>query len=142
MVAAECLIHSAGQPYDTDSIDYSTQYPPPFEFLAGNQNPVVALRGKKDILVSDSLVTIPVYDTPNLSAPVPPNSVQIIGFLQVFLNPYGGPMLTWQPGPRSLSNPGHDRESGRLRYRCHHHDADIWNGPSPVPVRLITPPAS
>ncbi len=142
MVAAECLIHSAGQPYDTDSIDYSTQYPPPFEFLAGNQNPVVALRGKKDILVSDSLVTIPVYDTPNLSAPVPPNSVQIIGFLQVFLNPYGGPMSdpSLVPGPYQIPvtivnqvGCGTDATTTTPIY---------GNGPSPVPVRLITPPAS
>jgi hypothetical protein len=142
MVAAECLIHSAGQPYDTDSIDYSAMTPPPFEFLAGNQNPVVALRGKKDILVSDSLVTIPVYDTPNLSAPIPPNSVQIIGFLQVFLNPYGGAMYSPSqvPGPYQIPvtivnqvGCGTDASTTTPIY---------GNGPSPVPVRLITPPAS
>ena len=36
---------------------------PPFQFLAGNQNPIASAVGK-DVMVSDSLVTIPVIDYP------------------------------------------------------------------------------
>ena len=55
--AASCLIHytAAG---DSDSID--TPITPPFQFVAGNLNPVTGAGDQ--IMVSNSLVTIPVVD--------------------------------------------------------------------------------
>ena len=52
-------------PGDSDSIDPATRRPP-LQFVAGNQNPIASAVGK-DVMVSDSLVTIPVINNP------PPN---------------------------------------------------------------------
>ncbi|MBI3645073.1 MAG: hypothetical protein HY233_03810 [Acidobacteriales bacterium] len=44
----------------------------------------------KNVMVSDSLVTVPVFDS-SVAWPPPgsPPSVQVIGFVQLFLNPDG-----------------------------------------------------
>jgi hypothetical protein len=82
--AGKCLIHDKGTPGDSDSIDPTWTAGNPLQFLAGNANPVAGAVGK-DVLVSDSLVTVPVFDSsPGVSQPV-----QVIGFLQLFLNPQG-----------------------------------------------------
>jgi hypothetical protein len=128
VAAAGCLIHytAAG---DSDSIDtlYTT---PPFQFVGGNQNPL-ANAVAKDVMVSDSLVTIPVIDTPT-------NPVTVIGFLQVFLNPVSTALPT--AGPQgafqlpvtiiNLAGCGTGATGQPI----------LGNGASPVAVRLITPP--
>jgi hypothetical protein len=78
--AAKCLIHLSALG-DSDSIDTTAIPSPPFRFLAGNANPVVSAVGR-DVLVSNSLVTVPVYDSTSSA-----NPVTVIGFLQLFLNP-------------------------------------------------------
>ena len=127
----ECLIHDTGAAGDSDSIDSAGPTPPnPFQFLAGNQNPVAGAVGK-DVLVSDSLVTIPVIDA-DLNA-VPGTTVDVIGFLQVFLNSTGNPM----PGPQvpvtiiNLAGCGTGATGT---------PPILGNGASPVTVRLISPP--
>jgi Flp pilus assembly protein TadG len=126
--AASCLIHS-GAAADSDSVDIAALPSPPFQFLAGNQNPVAGAVGK-DVLVSDSLVTIPVIDT--TSSVTPTNPVTVIGFLQVFLNPTGAVM----PGPQipvqiiNLAGCGTGASGPPI----------LGNGASPVVVRLISPP--
>jgi hypothetical protein len=134
--AVDGLTHSTAN--EGDSID-NTPSPPPFQFLAGADNPVVlsgALNDATDIVVSDSLVTVPVINvdstTPLPLAGFP--SVRIIGFVQLFLNPSGAAAPA----------------NGRIRTRvinlvgCGTDIAAtppiLGNGASPIAVRLISPP--
>ncbi len=94
--AVDNLTHATG--VGGDSVDTSAALPPggtaPFQFLAGNKNMAVlagALSDGTDIMVSDSLVTVPVIDTTTWPPPAFPQ-VQIIGFVQLFLNPTGAPV--------------------------------------------------
>lgn len=120
--AVNCLAHSA-----TGGGDQLTA-PLPFEFIAGADNPVTGTSGS-DVMVSDSIVTVPVFDTASYAPPL--STVQIIGFVQLFLNPNGSAT----PGLGNvnatiinlvgcgLANPG---------------TAINGNGDSPVAVRLVT----
>jgi len=122
-----------------DSVDDPVPSPP-FQFLTGADNPVVlsgAVAAGRDVMVSDSLVTVPVIDTP----PWPPASgfpsVQIIGFVQLFLNSNGN--ATPNTGP----NAGHVRTIVINMAGCGTGatgQAILGNGASPVAVRLISPP--
>ncbi len=130
--AVECLIHYNGAAGDTDSIDTTALPSPPFQFKAGNENPVATAIGK-DVLVSDSLATIPVYDNSGAEAGAPTNPVTVIGFLQVFLNPQS---LTMPPNnqiPVTIINMA-GCGTGATGQPI------LGNGASPVAVRLITPP--
>jgi len=136
--AVNCLTHSTAAANDGDSIDTaSVPPPPPFQFLAGADNPVVqagAVAAGTDILVSDSLVTVPVY---NSTGAVPTSPVTIIGFVQLFLNPDG---LGVPNGP-----PNEDHILTRIvnLAGCGTGATGqpiLGNGASPVPVRLISPP--
>lgn len=136
--AVECLTHNdsgGGSPTagDSDSISASTPTPP-FDFLGGSANPIPGTVGK-DILVSESLVTIPVYNYTGGASP--PQPTTIIGFVQVFLNPQSTALpapngTSPLPIPATIVNVvgcGSDA-TGTPVY---------GNGPSAVPVRLITP---
>lgn len=133
--AAKCLIHYNGAVGDTDSIDATALPNPPFQFLGGNQNPVAGAIGK-DVLVSDSLVTIPVY---NSTGAAPANPVTVIGFLQVFLNPLSATIpLPSPPAPGfnqipvtiiNMAGCGPGATGQPI----------LGNGASPVAVRLISP---
>jgi hypothetical protein len=140
--AAGCLIHynvPGGLPGDSDGIDIVTTPNPPYEFLGGKQNPVTGAENKP-VVVSDSLVTIPVINVPDPpgSAPTSPTSpVTVIGFLQVLLNPYPTavfpPPLTPTQIPAMIINMA-GCGSGAAGQPI------LGNGASPVAVRLITPP--
>src|SRR6266404_6012512 len=86
--AVDALAHTSGNQGDSVAILPS----PPFQFVSGGDNPVVqsgAMAGGTNMMVSDSLATVPVIDT---SSPTFTNNypnVQIIGFVQLFLNPTG-----------------------------------------------------
>jgi hypothetical protein len=86
-------------------------------------------------MVSDSLVTVPVINADGTSG-LPPSfpSVQIIGFVQLFLNPYG---------VASPAN-GHIRTQVINLVGCGTSMAltptILGNGASPVAVRLISTP--
>jgi hypothetical protein len=130
--AVNCLSHSTTSHGDTI---FPTSNPPPapFEFVSGADNPIVqsgALASATDILVSDSLVTVPVYDTPPFE-----NPATIVGFAQLFLNPDGNPAPGGATGILAtvvnLVGCG-TGATGNTVY---------GNGPSAVPVRLITPAA-
>jgi hypothetical protein len=122
--AVNCLTHTLAD--KGDSIDPASGNPP-FQFIGGLDNPVAGAQGA-NILVSDSLVTVPVYDSSaSLST-----SVQVIGFVQLFLNydgtkasPGGGPIDT-----RVVNLVG----CGALATG----QAVLGNGASAIPVRLIT----
>ena len=142
--AVDDLTHSTGD--GGDKVDTAVVTPPtgtePFRFLAGAKNPVVlsgALAGDAEIMVSDSLVTVPVINVDGTTWPSPglvfPN-VQIIGFVQIFLNPTGAPV----PG----SNHIHTQVINLVGCGSGVGGATgtpiLGNGASPVAVRLIAPP--
>lgn len=134
VAAAQCLIHGAAAG-DSDSIDTVSPIPP-FQFLGGNQNPVSSVVGK-DSMVSDSLVTVPVYDSSAGGAPT--NPVNVIGFVQLFLNPSATTALpqTYNGTPNQIPvtiinivGCGTGATGTPV----------IGNGASPVAVRLISGP--
>jgi hypothetical protein len=62
--AVNGLTHSTGT--GGDSVDSAAVPSPPFQFLAGTENPIVlsgAMAAGTDVMVSDSLVIVPVIDT-------------------------------------------------------------------------------
>ena len=134
VAAAECLIHYVGGPGDSDSIDPAITRPP-YEFVAGAQNPVASAVGS-NVMVSDSLVTIPVINNP---PGTPTNPVQVIGFLQVFLNP-SSTTMPYATGPASLNEVSATIINMAGCGTGAAGQPILGNGASPVAVRLISPP--
>ena len=101
----------------------------PFQITAGAGNPLSAQGVSGLITSSNSIVTIPIYDSSSLAPLSPPQQpVTILGFLQVFINsvdPVTGNMNVTVMNVAGCSNAA---------------TAQPVNGTSPVPVRLITPP--
>lgn len=127
--AVNALTHSiAGKGDSIDTLNFPS---PPFQFLTGADNPLVlsgAVATGTDVMVSDSLVTVPVFDDVAATATFP--NVKLLGFVQLFLNPTGAASVTGVPtqvinmvgcGPTALGQP------------------ILGNGSSPVVVRLISP---
>jgi hypothetical protein len=82
-------------------------------------------------MVSDSLATVPVFD----SSGVVTQNVQIIGFVQVFLNPNGNQTLpTGNVNTTVINLAGCGAARPGLPI--------LGNGASPVAVRLISPPVA
>jgi len=139
--AVNCLIHASTSATTADSVD--PNFGPPlgssFEFLAGADNPLVqagAISVNSDVLVSDSIVTVPIYDDGNLPN-APATSVPIVGFVQVFLSPNGVAV------PTSGANLGAMDAMVINIAGCGTGATGqpiLGNGASPVAVRLITPP--
>jgi Predicted membrane protein (DUF2134). len=133
--AVNCLTHATNN--NGDSVSPQTNPPTvPFEFNAGSDNPIPNANGN-DVMVSDSLVTVPVVNLTATPTPWPPTTqLQIIGFVQLFLNSTGNNTNTSGGG------------AGRI-------DATVvnlvgcgtsatgtpifGNGASPVAVRLVSP---
>ncbi len=132
--AVNGLTHSSAN--GGDSVDTTDLPSPPFQFIAGADDPVVqssALGAGAKIMVSDSLVTVPVID---VSAPSWNNypTVQIIGFVQLFLNPTGQAVVNNHVHTQVINIVGCGSGSGSATGT-----AILGNGASPVAVRLITP---
>lgn len=135
--AVNCLTHSTPYaPGSGDSISVNPALMPGevFQFWGGANNPVSGAVGN-NVIVSDSLVTVPVY---NSTAGAPGSGpVTVIGFLQLFLNPDGSGVPFGPP-------PGHINTAIVNLVGCGTNTSGITpvygNGPSAVPVRLITPP--
>jgi hypothetical protein len=135
LTAAECLTHYTGAG-SADSIDNlavpGPPYQPPFQFLGGTENPVAGAVGQS-VLVSDSLVTIPVINNP---PGTPANPVTVIGFVQVLLNPQSAALPTRPPAgafqiPAMIINMAGCGTSVTGQ-------PILGNGASPVAVRLIS----
>ena len=133
--AANCLAHtSTGR---GDKVNETNPPFYPFEFVAGADNPLVeagSLSAGKDVVVSDSLVTVPVFDS---STWPPPEPVQIIGLVQLFLSPEGQPTNTTSGNLHTMVinmvGCGTNLNGGSA-------PPIYGNGATAVPVRLISPP--
>ncbi len=135
--AVNCLTNAAANQGDTvdPAVIKGSTIPPPYEFIAGASNPIPGLAGN-NTMVSNSLVTVPVYDVgtpPFVAPPAPPGTVQIVGFIQLFLNPEG----------TAMTGNGHVNATIINLVGC----GETWtttpiigNGASPVTVRLISSP--
>ncbi len=141
-LAVDCLTHHPGPVGDDgsgDSVNLNNSPLYPFEFLAGEEyNSLVQagiLNPQTPVLTSDSLVTVPVFDSRTLASPV-----QVIGFVQLFLQPSGS----------HVEGPG-----GPAAYKIRTMVINMvgcgtnatgtpvyGNGPSAVPVRLIATPTA
>ena len=128
--AVNCLTHATANPLDADQVDLTaTPSPPPFQFLSGAKNPIASASGK-DVMVSSSLVTVPVFDTASFLPPS--NTVTIIGFVQLFLNPDGTPTPATGAVNATIINMA-GCGTGATGKQI------LGNGASPVAVRLISP---
>jgi hypothetical protein len=134
--AVNCLAHLSGGNGDTI---LSTMMPPtPFEFTAGDDNPLVQagiLTSGAETMVSDSLVTVPVFNSSGtVSSPV-----TVIGFVQLFLQPNGNAVV------RLGSSPHYPIQTKIINLvGCGTNSTGTppvyGNGATAVPVRLISPP--
>jgi hypothetical protein len=142
--AVNTLTHSNGN--GGDSVDNAVSTPPtgnePFQFLAGTENPIVLSSGLPagtDVMLSDSLVTVPVIDTNTPSVwPGTYPTVQVIGFVQVFLNPTGAQTpFSGHVHTQVINLVGCGDGAGGVPAAP---PAILGNGASPVAVRLISAP--
>jgi Flp pilus assembly protein TadG len=135
--AVNCLTHATNNMGDADQVNSATTPSPPFQFLAGTDNPVAIANPTlvgKEVMVSSSLVTVPVFD-PGASGTwqTTGTNLQIIGFVQLFLN------------PSSIAASGTGVNTTVINLAGCGTGATgtppiQGNGASPVAVRLITPP--
>lgn len=127
--AVNCLTHATPTIGDADQVDPSASTVP-FQFLGGNNNPVLNARAKV-VMTSDSLVTVPVFDTTTYT-PASTN-VQIVGFVQLFLNPDGADTpATGNVNTTVINLAGCGTSATGTPI--------FGNGASPVAVRLISGP--
>jgi hypothetical protein len=129
--AVNCLTHATNNLGDTVA-SLGAPTIPPFQFIAGTDNPIPGV-ASNNVIVSDSLVTVPVFDT---TGAAPGTSVTVIGFVQLFLNPDG------IAAPDSPPNSGNVNTTVINIVGCGNAAAGnpiLGNGASPVAVRLISP---
>lgn len=125
--AVNCLTHAATN--RGDQVDFANAPSPPFQFLAGDDNPIPGLAGS-DVMVSDSLVTVPVFD----SSGGVTSTVTIVGFVQLFLSPQGTAVPFSGHMHTTVINLAGCGSGSILQQPI------LGNGASPVAVRLISPP--
>jgi hypothetical protein len=130
--AVNCLTHANGD--QGDQVDLTASPSPPFQFLAGGDNPIPGLAGSV-VLVSDSLVTVPVFNSANGTPPT--NPVTIIGFVQLFLNPDGRRVRTNGANRGAVNTTVINMAGCGIGWTA---TPILGNGTSPVAVRLISPP--
>ena len=135
--AVNCLAHTTNITGTGDTLTSTAPPSVPFQFVAGSDNPVAVaypvLIGS-DVMVSDSLVTVPVF---NSTPGVPPTSpVTLLGFVQLFLQPNGF------AAPDTGLNSGNINTTVVNMAGCGTNVGGtpiLGNGASPVAVRLISP---
>jgi len=135
--AVNCLAHSKNDKGDISNNPYPLAAP--FEFTAGDDNPVALAEPKfagEEVMTSDSLVTVPVFDNGGSTVPPASSQVQIIGFVQLFVNPTGfhtrnfGPLAGFiDTQIVNMVGCGTGTTGTPI----------LGNGASPVAVRLISP---
>lgn len=137
VAAVNCLTHATANSGDNDRISQNPAVNPglPFQFLGGDANPISSSRGQQ-VMISDSIVTVPVYDSgPSSPPPAPGPTVTIIGFVQLFLSP---------DGQQAIGPPNRVRTAIVNLVGCGSNATGaagtpvFGNGASPVAVRLVT----
>jgi Flp pilus assembly protein TadG len=130
--AAACLTHEVAGA-GADSLNVSVY---PYQIDAGGNNPLVGgTVGTNSVITSsNSIVTLPIYDDTqplaiNGSGQAP---VTIVGFLQVFIQNVSTGDGSLAVTVMNVAGCGNTVPAGITAY---------VTGTSPVPVRLITPPA-
>jgi Flp pilus assembly protein TadG len=127
--AVQCLTHESALGAAPSGQDTLLMTSLPYQIQAGTANPIPGMTSGTVISSSNSIVSLPIYDqTIALGGGTQPN-VNIVGFLQVFINyvdPNGNPNVT----VLNVAGCGNGVIAG----------TPSLNGTSPVPVRLITPP--
>jgi Flp pilus assembly protein TadG len=137
--AVDCLTHTSNGT-GGDTMSPSLQPPAAFEFTAGAENPLVVagtlLVSDSQIFVSDSLVTVPVFDS-SLGTVSSGNPVTVIGFLQLFLQPAGTSVESGGSSPLQIQS----EIVNMVGCGTNANGNPVYgNGATAVPVRLITPP--
>ncbi len=137
--AVNCLAHATNAG-GGDTVTSTNPPSVPFEFVMGSGNPVAVANSvvNADAMVSDSLVTVPVFDVgPGPTYTAPSSSVQVVGFVQLFLNPDGN------AAPEAPLTEGQIKTTIINMAGCAGTSAGaqpiIGNGAGPVAVRLISP---
>jgi hypothetical protein len=129
-LGAQCLIGATddGLGNGQDSLDPASF---PYKIKAGSANPL-GVSTDSVITTSNSIVSLPIYDSqgPPIN-PTGTTSVTIIGFLQVFINAYNNDKSI-HVTVLNVAGCGNGTNST---------SPTPVSGTSPVPVRLITPPA-
>jgi hypothetical protein len=127
----ECLIHQTGGTGQDTLVPNGNPPLPyyPFRIQIGSNNPLLgAGAGSTDLISSsNSIVSLPIYDSTTTVGQNGPYNVTVIGFLQVFINnvnDFGDVNVTVM----NVAGCGTAAP-----------DTPLY-GTSPVPVRLITPP--
>jgi Flp pilus assembly protein TadG len=125
--AVQCLAHesAAGLGNGQDTLLTNSL---PYQIQAGTANPVPGITSTSLVSSSTSIVSLPIYDGNLLTVTGTTANVNIVGFLQVFINyidANGNPNVT------VLNVAGCGNGVTTPNYET---------GTSPVPVRLITPP--
>jgi len=125
--AVACLTQSSPTYGGADTLVPSTY---PFQIQAGLGNPLVAqgvVNNNDIITTSNSIVTVPIYDSTVGPLVGSQPTVTIVGFLQVFINRVD---IAGNVNVTVLNVSGCSNSATNTPV----------NGTSPVPVRLITPP--
>jgi hypothetical protein len=136
--AVNCLTHASNNAADSIDPASGPHLALPFQFLTGGDDPLVvagSVTTGKDVMVSSSIVNVPIYDSSGGGSPTSP--VTIIGFVQLFLNPNGNAAPATVGGTtgiltRVINIAGCGNATGP--------PSIVGNGSSAVPVRLITAP--
>jgi hypothetical protein len=137
--AVNCLTHATNSG-GGDTVTSTNPPTVPFEFAIGADNPVAVLTPtlvNTNTMVSSSLVTVPVFDI--VVTGVSGTNNQLVGFVQLFLNPDG--IATPDSGVGSYGNV---KTTVINMVGCAGTSVGatgvVGNGASPVAVRLVTPP--
>ncbi len=126
----QCLIHEGTLDTIDGGQDTITVSSFPFQMLAGSSNPLVTgggLSSGTQISASNSIVSVPIYDSAANINTSGTSSVTIVGFLQVFINQvdsYDNVQVT----VLNVSGCGNGTNT----------TGTAVTGSSPVPIRLIT----
>ena len=127
--AVQCLIRQSALGPGLNGQDQLLTTALPYQIQAGTANPIPGVTSTSLVSSSTSIVSLPIYDGTLLTITGNAANVNIVGFLQVFINYVdvnGNPNVT----VLNVAGCGNGVTSG----------TPALTGTSPVPVRLITPP--
>jgi hypothetical protein len=126
-LAVDCLTHAVNN--FGDKVDPAVTTGQPLQYIGGNDNPIAGAQGAH-VMVSDSIVTVPVVDvSPGTNFPAGP--VQVLGFVQFFLNPTGSATPPDHVPAKIINMTGCGKNATGQPIQ--------GNGASSVMVRLVAP---